>query len=326
MEKIKAVNWNKPEKDYYPMFWNQNVRQFWVDEEIPVSDDKNLWESGEITDNEKIVYENILANLTVLDTLQGNIGMPSLVESHPDYQAKAIFTFMAMMEQMHAKSYSTIFSTISSSERIEELIEYTGENKHIQAKIEKMQLLFSKAEGSLSPYIASVLLETMLFYSGFYLPLLFAGRGQMMNSGEIIKLIIRDESIHGVFTGLVYQDLLEVEDGYAKFAYKQLAQDFVEGFFEIEKEYVKELYAPLGIEEDVLTFVKYNADKALMNLGYDSLYNVEEHEVNPIVINGLNTETNNHDFFSAKGNGYIKSLNIESNTDETFWDVEEDLL
>ncbi len=39
-----AVNWNDLDDQLYKDFWDQNVRQFWVDEEIPVSEDKLLWE------------------------------------------------------------------------------------------------------------------------------------------------------------------------------------------------------------------------------------------------------------------------------------------
>ena len=54
---------------------------------------------------------------------------------------------------------------------------------------------------------ASVFLETYLFYSGFFLPLWLAGQGEMVASCDIIKKIIADESIHGGFVGLLFQDL-----------------------------------------------------------------------------------------------------------------------
>ena len=30
---FEAVNWNKPENDYVETFWEQNLKQFWVDTE-----------------------------------------------------------------------------------------------------------------------------------------------------------------------------------------------------------------------------------------------------------------------------------------------------
>jgi len=39
--------------------------------------------------------------------------------------------------------------------------------------------------------------------------------------------------------------------------------------FEHEKAYTQDIYGKVGLIDEVTTFVKYNADKALMNLGYE---------------------------------------------------------
>ncbi len=51
--------------------------------------------------------------------------------------------------------------------------------------------------------VTSVFLESFLFYSGFFYPLFLAGQGKMVASGEIISLILRDESLHGKYIGLL---------------------------------------------------------------------------------------------------------------------------
>ncbi len=53
-----------------------------------------------------------------------------------------------------------------------------------------------------------------------------------------------------------------------------------------------------------------------MNLGFDPYY--EDEEINPIVLNGLNTKTKSHDFFSMKGNGYKKAT-VEPLRDDDFF-------
>ena len=87
---------------------------------------------------------------------------------------------------------------------------------------------------------------------------------------------------------------------------------------EIEVKYTNQLYGALKLEQDVMTYVEYNADKALMNLGFEPYFNIKEEQVNAVVLNGINTETKNHDFFSTKGNGYIKTLHVEELTDDIF--------
>lgn len=73
-----------------------------------------------------------------------------------------------------------------------------------------------------------------------------------------------------------------------------------------EVKYTKEIYDKIGWTEDVLTFVRYNANKALQNLGFESIYSgADAEDVNPVVMNGISTESSNHDFFSQIGNSYL---------------------
>jgi ribonucleoside-diphosphate reductase beta chain len=49
MTGIQAVNWNRSDDDFTLMFWNQNIMQFWTDDEIPLSDDKMSWVTSVIS-------------------------------------------------------------------------------------------------------------------------------------------------------------------------------------------------------------------------------------------------------------------------------------
>lgn len=315
----KAINWNRISDNFSKIFWDQNIRQFWVDEEISLSEDKKSW--GLLSKDEKITYEKVLAGLTLLDTEQGGTGMPLIMQHVDDLHAKAVLTFMAAMEQMHAKSYSTIFSTLSSMDRIDELFIWVEESKELQEKITIITDLYTSITDNKSLYMAmcaSTLLETYLFYSGFFYPLYLSGQGKMIGAGEIINLIIRDESVHGLFVGMLAQGVLEKIPEKERQNLKDEVINLMLKLFEIEVRYSKELYDPIGLTDEVIIFIKYNADKALMNLGFDTYFNIPEEQINPIVLNGLDTETKTHDFFSTKGNGYIKALNHEDLKDDDF--------
>ena len=56
---------------------------------------------------------------------------------------------------------------------------------------------------------SSIFLESFLFFSGFYYPLYLAGQGKMVHSGEIIRKIILDETIHGSGTGYAAQVIFD---------------------------------------------------------------------------------------------------------------------
>jgi|UniRef100_A0A7C3DSG0 ribonucleoside-diphosphate reductase beta chain len=316
---LPAVNWNRPDDGYTKMFWDQNVRQFWVDEEIPLADDKLTWMT--LSREEQRVYEQVLAGLTLLDTVQGSVGMPLLSQHIESLQAKAVMGFMGAMEHMHAKSYSSIFSTLCTSERIGELFEWVQKERLLQEKQQFVHQRYLGVRDSQSLYLglaASVFLESFQFYSGFFYPLLLAGQGRMVSSGEIINLIIRDESIHGVYVGLQAQEV------YARLpeAQQKTAREGVYRMLEhlagLEERYSRMLYTPLELVESVITFSRYNADKALMNLGLEPYFGVSAEAVNPVVLAGLSTRTKNHDFFSTKGNGYVKAIRVEPLQDEDF--------
>lgn len=319
-QNLVAVNWNKIDNEHSKIFWDQNIRQFWVDEEIPLSSDKMQWQTS-LNAKEKDIYEKILSGLTLLDTYQGSVGMPNIANSLGDLHSKATIQFMGMMEHMHAKSYSSIFSTLSTSERIDELFAWIENEPILQKKLRIILHYYQEINDDQSLYmafVASVFLESFLFYSGFFYPLYLAGQGLMTNSAEIIRLIIRDESIHGLFIGSLSIRLRETFSQEIQDELKLNVIRLLEELMELEIKYTKQMYDPICLTDQVITFIKYNANKAFQNLGYDPFYKTSEEHVNPLVINGINTQTINHDFFSSKGNGYIKSTRIEELRDDDF--------
>jgi len=299
---VRAVNWNKQEDDYSLMFWKQNIAQFWTEEEIAVSSDKNTW--VQLSKEEQVAYKRVLGGLTLLDTKQGGEGMPLILVHVNNLQAKSVLAFMGAMEEVHAKSYSHIFTTLATEEEIDGIFKWVDEHPLLE---KKGSMITSYYRRLLKPevtnkelymaMVASVFLESYLFYSGFFYPLYLAGQGKMTASGEIINLIIRDESIHGVFVGLLAQELYaklsEDEQQEVKAEILELLIDL----YENERAYTEEIYAPIDLVDEVNKFVRYNANKALMNLGMDPYF--EDEEINPIVLNGLRTDTKNHDFFSV---------------------------
>lgn len=314
---MKAVNWNRPDDDFTNTFWSQNIMQFWTDEEIPLSDDKMAW--MELNDNERELYMKVLGGLTLLDTVQGGVGMPKLLEHVDGLQRKAVLGFMGMMEQIHAKSYSSIFTTLATTEEIDGVFRWVENNRCLQTKAETIAQYYRSIETRKDLYLAmgaSVLLESYLFYSGFFYPLYLAGQGKMTSSGEIIDLILRDESIHGLYVGVLAQELFAELDADEQRDALETFRGLLHYLHRNEEQYTDELYASVGLVDEVKKFVRYNANKALMNLGLDPYF--PEEDVNPIVFNGISTRTKQHDFFSKKGNGYVRTTNVEPLTDDDF--------
>lgn len=219
---------------------------------------------------------------------------------------------------VHAKSYSSIFSTLCSTREIDEAFRWSRENKHLNAKVEAIVSHYE----NLDPHkkkIASTILESFLFYSGFYLPLYWSSRTKLTNTADLIRLIIRDEAVHGYYIGYKYQqgikDLTEIQ----KEQYKNFTYELLLDLYAIEVEYTQSLYDGLGLSEDVKKFLKYNANKALMNLGYEPLFPSDQTNASAAIMSALAPNANeNHDFFSGSGSSYVIGKTEESSDED--WD------
>lgn len=312
-----AINWNQIEDMVDKLTWEKLTEQFWLDTRIPLSNDLDDWRK--LPPVEKDMIGKVFGGLTLLDTLQSEDAIERLRQSVRTQHEEAVLNNIQFMESVHAKSYSSIFSTLNTKAEIEDIFAWTNSNEVIQYKATKINEVY-RTGTDLQAKAASVLLESFLFYSGFFAPLYYLGNNKLANVAEIIKLIIRDESVHGTYIGYKfqrgYEALTEVEQEELKNWVYQLAFDL----YENEAKFTQMIYDEIGWTEKVKTFVRYNANKALQNLGFDSLFPDTADDVDPIVMNGISTGTSNHDFFSQVGNGYLLGV-VEAmeNDDYTKW-------
>ena len=310
----KAIDWNKVEDMIDKLTWEKLTEQFWLDTRIPVSNDLDDWRTLSMA--ERDVVAKAFGGLTLLDTLQSEEGAALMKDFVRTQHEEAVWNNIQFMESVHAKSYSTIFSTLNTKAEIEEIFEWTNTNEQLQYKAKKINEIYQSGHG-LKIKAASTMLETFLFYSGFFTPLYYLGNNKLANVAEIIKLIIRDESVHGTYTGykfqLGYNELPEDQQAELKMWVYELCMDL----YQNEAKYTQSLYDQVGWTEKVKVFIRYNANKALQNLGFDPLFPDTAEDVDPIVMDGISTGTSNHDFFSQVGNGYLLG-EVEAMDDEDY--------
>ena len=298
----QAINWNDVEDAVDKQTWEKLTEQFWLDTRIPLSNDLPDWRT--LTSEEQNLVGHVFGGLTLLDTVQSESGIVMLRETVRTPEETAVLNNIQFMESVHAKSYSSIFSTLNTPNEIESIFKWTDTYPNLQQKTERINEIYKKEE-PLKKKIASVFLESFLFYSGFYTPLYYLGNNKLANVAEIIKLILRDESVHGTYIGYKFQKSLNEQSESKQEEIKSWMYDLLYELYEIEEKYADALYEEIGWKEEVKTFMRYNANKALMNLGQEPLFPDTASDVNPIVMNGISTGTSNHDFFSQVGNGYL---------------------
>lgn len=299
MAAIKAIDWNNVEDDKDREVWDRLTGNFWLPEKIPLSNDVQSW--NKLAPHEQLMTTRVFTGLTLLDTLQGTVGAVSLIPDAFTAHEEAVYTNIAFMESVHAKSYSSIFSTLISSQEIEETFRWSESNPNLQKKAETV-LKYYNGDDPDKRKVASVMLESFLFYSGFYAPMYWSAHGQLTNTADLIRLIIRDEAVHGYYIGYKYQVSLARQSAARQEEMKDFAFTLLDDLYENEEEYTATLYDPMGLTEDVKMFLRYNGNKALMNLGYEALFPDDETAVNPAILAALSPGADeNHDFFSGSG-------------------------
>ncbi|MGI4894826.1 MAG: class 1b ribonucleoside-diphosphate reductase subunit beta [Janthinobacterium lividum] len=303
MDRVNAINWNRVVDDKDLEVWNRLTGNFWLPEKVPLSNDVQSWQN--LSPEERTLTMRVFTGLTLLDTIQGTVGAVSLIPDALTSHEEAVYTNIAFMESVHARSYSSIFSTLASTREIDDAFSWSEDNEALQRKA-SIVLEYYHGDDPLKRKIASTLLESFLFYSGFFLPMHFSSRAQLTNTADLIRLIIRDEAVHGYYIGYKYQRGLERVDQVRRDELKDYTFELLFELYDNECKYSADLYDGVGLTEDVKTFLHYNANKALMNLGYEGMFPADMTKVDASILSALSPNADeNHDFFSGSGSSYV---------------------
>ncbi|CDJ99299.1 ribonucleoside-diphosphate reductase 2, beta subunit, ferritin-like [Microbacterium sp. C448] len=316
LDSVQAINWNRIQDDKDVEVWNRLVNNFWLPEKIPLSNDIQSWNT--LTPDEQLLTMRVFTGLTLLDTIQGTVGAVSLIPDAITPHEEAVYTNIAFMESVHAKSYSSIFSTLCSTKEIDEAFRWSVENPNLQKKAQ-IVMEYYRGDSPLKRKVASTLLESFLFYSGFYLPMHWSSRAKLTNTADLIRLIIRDEAVHGYYIGYKFQKGLERVSQAERDEIKDYTFSLMYELYDNEVQYSQDLYDEVGLTEDVKKFLHYNANKALMNLGYEAMFPSSVTNVNPAILSALSPNADeNHDFFSGSGSSYVIGKAVATEDDD--WD------
>jgi len=305
-------NWNNcPELELN--VWNRLTGNFWLPEKIAIGNDLPTWNGLDANMQELVL--KVFSGLTLLDTIQGTVGMSRILPDSQNEFEEAIICNMQFMEQIHAKSYSSIFTTLSNTADINAAFAWSEANPYLQFKADT---IIGHYDGD-DPHkrkIASTMLEAALFYSGFGLPFYLSSRSLLPNTADIIRLILRDESIHAFIIGSWHQRNIAQLSAEQQQEYEDFAYDLVDELYQNEEKYTRSLYDEAGLTDTMLPFVRYNFNKALMNLGYSPLFSADQTQVAPSIMSSLSPNGDeNHDFFSGGGSSYVQGK-VEDLQDE----------
>lgn len=112
----EAINWNEIEDVIDKSTWEKLTEQFWLDTRIPLSNDLDDWRK--LSAVEKDLVGKVFGGLTLLDTMQSESGVEAIRKDVRTPHEEAVLNNIQFMESVHAKSYSSIFSTLNTKKKL----------------------------------------------------------------------------------------------------------------------------------------------------------------------------------------------------------------
>jgi ribonucleotide reductase beta subunit family protein with ferritin-like domain len=269
---------------------------FWTTEEIDLS--KDLQDYNKLSDNERYFIKHILAFFAGSDGIVlENLGKRFLSEVQIP-EARCAYGFQLMMENIHSETYSLLIDTLIKDEL---------DKKHLFNAIHTIPCIAKKASWAIkwiedensnfaTRLVAFACVEGIFFSGSFCAIYWLKKRGLMPGLTFSNELISRDEGMHTDFAVLLYGML---NNKLMESTIYSIIRDCVD----IETEFINEALSCrlIGMNSELMgQYIRFVADRLIVQLGYDKLYDVE----NPFPFMELISLENKTNFFEKRVSEY----------------------
>lgn len=296
----------------YPQIWKvyqDALSTFWVPEEIDLTQDIKDW--ALLNDNERYFIKNIISFFSSSDTIVNiNLSQRFINEIQP-LEAKFVYTFQEMMENIHSHMYSLLIDTyikdpIEKNESFN-AIEY---NPTIKAKADWCFKWINDYDSSFQQRLIAFAIVEGVFFSGAFCSIFWiAEKNKMPGLCASNSLISRDESLHVEFATILYSMINNKVD-------KNIVYDMFKDAVKIEQEFIINSIPCnlIGMNSELMSqYIEFVADRLISQLGYEKIFNTK----NPFVfMDRISIETKSN-FFETRVTEYSKA-NIGVDQEEIF--------
>lgn len=307
-----------PDENRYVMFpiryddiWEMYKKQvdcFWRPEEIDLTKDLADWDR--INDDEKMFISMILAFFAASDGIVlENLAMRFMNDIQVS-EARAFYGFQIAMENIHSHTYSLLIETyIKEKEEKDRLLNAIAHYPCIKKKADWAKKWINDNRSSFGTRLVAFACIEGIFFSGAFCSIFWLKkRGLMPGLTFSNELISRDEALHCEFAILLYSKLQKKID-------KSRIYEIIKEAVEIEIEFICDALPCklIGMNSDLMSqYIKFVADRLLVQLGYKKIYNV----LNPFQFMELISLQSKSNFFERTVSEY--SLANKTKEDDIF--------
>jgi ribonucleoside-diphosphate reductase beta chain len=300
--------------------WLLQQRVHWLPEEVPLADDVKDWHKN-LTLAERNLLTQIFRFFTQADVEVNNCYMKHYSQVFKPTEVLMMLSAFSNTETIHVAAYSHLLDTIGMPEG-----EYTAflKYKEMKDKYDYMQSFRVDSKPAIARTLAAfgAFTEGLQLFASFAILLNFPRFGKMKGMGQIISWSVRDETLHclsviRLFRTFVSENPEIWTEDLRRDIYVTCATivDHEDAFIDL----AFELGPVHGLEpRDVKQYIRYIADRRLIQLGLSPLYQVG---ANPLPwLDDMLNAVEHTNFFENRATEYSRAATVGS-WDEAFGDA-----
>jgi len=273
--------------------YKKQVDSFWRAEEVDVSKDLRDWQ--QLSSDERQFVLKVLAFFAASDGIVAENLAVRFLQDVQLAEARAFYGFQIAMENIHSEMYSILIDTLGGTQK-QRLFNAVSNDFQIAKKAEWAQRWIQMSTDFSSRLVAFACVEGIFFSGSFCAIFWFKQRGLLQGLTFSNELISRDEGMHTDFAVLLYSMLENKLD-------KSIIYQIVDEAVQIENEFICDSIncGMLGMNETLMSqYIKFVADRLLLQLGYDKKYKVK----NPFDFMELISVQGKTNFFESRVSDY----------------------
>jgi ribonucleotide reductase beta subunit family protein with ferritin-like domain len=305
------------EKDYskysflpikYPnllSFYDKQKKAFWTPQELDFSKDRKDWES--LSNDEKKFLTFVLAFFAQADGLVIENLFENFQRETSEYkEITAFYSAQNFMETIHNETYSLM---------IESFIQDLDERKKALNAIENYPSIKNLADWICDwmDSSKSTLLERIIafacvegtFFNGAFCAIYWIKKSNKLRGlCKANEFIARDEALHTDFAVELYHHYTSITKKFERLE-EEKVHNIISSAMNVSEKFIKDALQVelIGMNsDDMIKYVKFTADRLLVQLKYKKLYSVE----NPFDWMVLITLENKTNFFEDRVSEYSK--------------------
>lgn len=260
----------------YPTIWKNYKDQLkvnWVVGEVDLSKDLDHWQN-DLSPNERKFIMHVLAFFASADGIVNANIKTNIIDNMKLKESECAYTKQAEMENVHGEMYSLMIDTYIKNDVLKDkLINSIRTMPSIRKKASWCKKWIDSDKTMAHKLVAFAIVEGV-FFSGSFASIFWLKRRNLMPGlRKSNKFIARDENKH-VELAAIHINLLNNR------LKQSVVYEIIEEAVQIEDEFINSSLPCklLGMNSALMSeYIRYVADRLLVQIGYQKKYNAENH-------------------------------------------------